>query len=94
MVVWILFFVSCARGNYRHLTLQNLEDLGKETLGREFYPALLGVGYDVDTAEILSLDEQILSSLVQLFEMFLDDGRDRNLSICLQILVGSEDTGA
>ena len=57
VIARIELFVSCARGDYRYLALENFVDLGKETLGRKFNPALLSVGDDVDATEILSLDE-------------------------------------
>ena len=94
VIARVELFVSCARGDYRYLALKNLVDLGKETLGRKFNPALLSVGDDVDTTEVLSLDEQLFSRLVQLLDLLLDNWRDRNERVLLQILVGSEDTGA
>ena len=57
MVAWIQLFVFCARRDYRYITFENLEDLGKEALGRELDPALLGVSDDVYSAEFLRLDE-------------------------------------
>ena len=57
MVAWIQLFVFCARRDYRNITFENLEDLGKEALGRELDPALLGVSDDVYSAEFLRLDE-------------------------------------
>ena len=64
MVAWIQFFVFSARWYYSYICLENFWDLGKETLGRELDPALLGISNYVYTTEFLSLDEQIWGRLV------------------------------
>ena len=66
VVLWIQLLVAGARGDDCDIFLQSLENLGQEAISRKFNPALGGVGYDIDTPELLRLYHEVVCHVIQL----------------------------